>query len=263
MKLHFKKTGEGKPFIILHGLFGSGDNWMSFARALAEKGFAVYQVDLRNHGRSPHATAHSLKLMSDDVFELINEQELKDVILLGHSMGGKAGMQLAIDHRNSLSSLIVVDIATHYYPVHHGDILKGLLSVNIEQLNSREQAEQQLALYIKENSSRQFLLKNLYRKANNQFDWRFNLPVLNEQIENIGRAIESDSPVDLKVLFVRGENSKYIDPKRFDECKEVFPKAELITIKNAGHWVHADQPQGLLDAVMRFLEKPKSLLALL
>ena len=253
MQLHFKKTGEGHPFIILHGLFGSGDNWMSFARMIAEKGFAVYQVDLRNHGRSPHAAQHSFKLMSDDVFELIKTNNLDDVTLLGHSMGGKAGMQLAIDHKDCLSSLVVVDIATYYYPVHHGDILKGLFSVNLDTIKSREEAERQLALFIKEPSSQQFLLKNLYRKDDNHFGWRFNLQVLNDQIESVGREIINDVPVDLPALFVRGSNSKYIDPERFGECQKIFPKAELVSVENAGHWVHADQPQALLEVVMEFL----------
>ena len=254
MQLHYKKTGEGIPFIILHGLFGSGDNWMSFARMLSEKGYAVYQVDLRNHGRSPHAAQHSFKLMSDDVFELIKTNNLEDVILLGHSMGGKAAMQLAIDHKECLSALIVIDIATYYYPVKQDEILKGLLSLDLEQVKTRDEAEQQLGVHVKDLSSRQFLLKNLFRKENGQFGWRFNLPVLNKEIENIGQAIDGLS-ADLQVLFVRGSNSNYIDPERFDECRKIFPKAELITIENAGHWVHADQPQAMLDAVMEFVSR--------
>lgn len=252
MQLHFKKTGEGTPLIILHGLFGSGDNWMSFARMVAEKGFTVYQVDLRNHGHSPHATPHNYKAMSDDVHELISSEKLENVIVLGHSMGGKTGMQLAIDHTKDLEALIVVDIATHYYPIHHKTILDALISVKTEQLKSRDEAQQQLSLYIKDDSTIQFLMKGLYRK-DEHFAWRFNIPVLNEQIDNVGEEMKSDKGIDLPVLFVRGEKSNYIDPGKFDECRKLFPKAELVTIPGAGHWVHAEKPEELLRAVLNFL----------
>ncbi len=255
MKLHFKKTGEGKPFIILHGLFGSGDNWMTFARALAEEGYSVYQVDLRNHGHSPHAALHNNKEMSQDVFELIQSNNLKDVVVLGHSMGGKVAMQLAIDHRESIASLIVVDILPHYYPVHHRTILDALLSVDIDHVQSRDEAEQQLGINIKEQSARQFLMKNLYRKEDKHFGWRFNLTVLNEQIESVGEAVESSIAVDLHVLFIKGGDSNYIKEGELIDSKKIFPKAELAIIENAGHWVHADQPVKLLEVVMNFLHR--------
>lgn len=254
MKLHFRKTGEGRAFIILHGLFGSGDNWMSFARMLSEKGFAVYQVDLRNHGHSPHGALHNKKLMSEDVYELLQSNHLNNVIVMGHSMGGKVAMQLAVDHPEILASLIVVDIMPHYYPVHHRTILDALLSVDFDKVKSRDDVEQQLGIYINEFSTKQFLMKNLYRKDDKKFGWRFNLPVLNDQIEAIGEAIESNVDLDLPVLFVKGANSNYIDAGQFEDCKKIFPKAELAIIENAGHWVHADQPVKLLETVVGFIE---------
>lgn len=254
MKLHFKKTGEGKPLIVLHGLFGSGDNWMSFSRMMAEENFAVYQVDLRNHGHSPHSLLHNYKVMSEDVLELIQTADLDKPVVLGHSMGGKVAMQLAIDHTDSLSSIIVVDITTQYYPVHHGTIIQALLSVDVNKIQSRKEAEEQLAVYINDAANIQFLMKGLYRK-DEHFAWRFNLPVLSEQIENVGEEIKSEKPVDIPVLFIRGERSNYIDPGKFDECKNIFPDAKLVTISNAGHWVHADQPLKMMEEVMDFLDK--------
>ena len=254
MQLHYKKVGEGTPFIILHGLFGSGDNWMSFARTLSEKRFAVYLVDLRNHGHSPHDISHNYQLMSDDLHELMLSENLQNVIVLGHSMGGKAAMQLTIDHADDLSALIVVDIATHYYPVHHRSILDALLSVDFTKVSSREEVDQQLGLTIKENSTRQFLMKNLYRKEDKNFGWRFNLTVLNEQIDFVGQEITSAAPIHLPVLFVKGANSNYINEEQFEACKKIFPDAKLAIIEKAGHWVHADQPLALLESVLGFVQ---------
>ena len=168
MQLHFKKIGEGKPFIILHGLFGSGDNLQSFARSLSTHGFAVYLVDLRNHGHSPHAEEHNYKVMSADVAELIQLENLQQPIVLGHSMGGKVAMQLAIDHPALLSKLIVVDMTPQTYPLQQQKIIDALNSVDLNLARTRGEAEKKLAEQIDDNVTRQFLLKNLYWKENDQ-----------------------------------------------------------------------------------------------
>ncbi len=253
MQLHYKKIGEGKQFIILHGLFGSGDNLQSFARNLSTHDFEVYLVDLRNHGHSPHADEHNYKVMSEDVAALIEQEQLKLPIVFGHSMGGKAAMQLAIDHPTILSKLIVVDMAPYSYPVQHHKIIEALQSVDLNQLHTRGEVEKKLGGQIDDVVTRQFLLKNLYWKENNQLAWRFNLPVIARDIEEMGIAMESETPVLLPTLFVKGERSDYINTAKFESFKKTFPKAELDVVKNAGHWVHADNPEGLLNVVLQFV----------
>ena len=192
--------------------------------------------------------------MSNDLHELILNENLRDAIILGHSMGGKAAMTLAINHTNVLSALIVVDIATLYYPIHHRSILDALISVDLSKINSRDEVDQQLGLTIRENSTRQFLMKNLYRMDDKSFGWRFNLSVLNEQIEFVSQEMTSANPIQLSVLFIKGANSNYIKEDQFEECKKIFPDAELAIIENAGHWVHADQPLALLECVLSFVQ---------
>ncbi len=253
MQLHYKKIGEGAPFIILHGLFGSGDNWQSFARNLSANNFSVYLVDLRNHGHSPHADAHNYITMSEDVVALIEQQHLEQPIILGHSMGGKVAMQLAIDHPDLLSKIIVVDIAPYAYPLHHQKIIDALNAVDVQLIRTRGEAEKKLGEQIADNGTRQFLLKNLFWKADNQLAWRFNLSVIEKDIAEVGAATESETPIEVATMFVKGEQSDYIDETKFESIKKTFPRAELVVIKNAGHWVHADNPNELLKAVLEFI----------
>lgn len=253
MKLHYKKIGEGKSFIILHGLFGSGDNLQTFARSLSSHGFAVFLVDLRNHGHSTHTDEHNYKVMGEDVAELITNEQLQTPIVFGHSMGGKVAMQLAIDHPGLLSKLIVVDMTPHSYPLQQQKIIDALKSVDLVQVHARGEVEKKLAEQIDDNVTRQFLLKNLYWKENNQLAWRFNLDVIAHDIEEMGKATESEIPVLLPTLFVKGERSDYIDPAKFQSFKKTFPNAELVIVPNSGHWVHADNPNGLLNAVIQFV----------
>lgn len=255
MKLHFKKIAEGKPVIILHGLFGSGDNWATFAKHLAEKGFAVYITDLRNHGHSDWDDVHDYKHMATDVHEMIQAEQLNDVVLIGHSMGGKAAMQVAVDFPGELKKLVVADIAPRYYEQHHQSIIKGLQSLDFNQLKTRGEADKQLALYIDDTGTRQFLLKNIYWKENDQLALRFNLEVLSKEIENVGEEINSDRPIEIPTLFIAGEKSKYISEKDHDDIHKMFSNAEIISIPNAGHWIHADQPELLLKSVISFLQE--------
>ena len=228
------------------------DNWQSFGRQLAEKGYQVILVDLRNHGHSPHSTVHSYPSMAADVAELISDAGLHDPIVMGHSMGGKVTMQLLCDFPGLISRAIVVDIAPWKYPVHHREILDALLSVDLQKIKTRAAAEAILAEGIDDNGIRQFLLKNLYWKTPEQLAWRFNLTVIDEQIEEVGEPTWPAVPVMVPVLFVKGENSGYIDPYRMNEIEQWYPNAELINIPGAGHWVHADQPTLLLEEVAAF-----------
>ena len=183
MKLNFKKTGTGKPLVILHGLFGSADNWFSIAKEL-EKDFTLYLVDQRNHGDSPHSEEWNYGVMVEDLKELIDEEGLDRIYLMGHSMGGKTAMNFAVEYPERVDRLIVADIAPRYYEVHHQTILEGLNSIKLDQIKSRKEADDQLAKYIDEVGIRQFLLKSLGRNSEG-FVWKINLPVITENIEEI------------------------------------------------------------------------------
>lgn len=254
MKLHHRILGEGPVVMILHGLFGMSDNWQSFGRELAHLGYKVVLTDLRNHGHSPHDKLHSYPQMAADVFTLMQDLQCKNPSVIGHSMGGKVCLQLMNDFPDVISKGIIIDIAPWKYPVHHREILDGLLSVDLPHLHSRKEAEKTLAATIDEENIRQFLLKNLYRKGADEFAWRFNLKVIDEQIEEVGEPTWPRVEVRTPVLFIKGENSGYIDPFRMNEIVRWYPNAELVNIPNAGHWIHADQPQLLLKEVLNWLK---------
>ncbi|MEM8568977.1 MAG: alpha/beta fold hydrolase [Bacteroidota bacterium] len=250
MNLFFREMGKGQPLIILHGLFGASDNWISIGKVLSEQ-FKVYLVDQRNHGQSPHADEFSYPAMAEDLREFIEQHEIDNPIILGHSMGGKTAMQFALENQDAFDKLIVVDIGPKAYPVHHRTILDGLLSINLSTLASRGEADKQLAEYIPELGVRQFLLKNLGRGSSG-FKWKINLPVINERIEIIGHGTEGKLLTDKEVLFIRGENSNYILDEDIALINETFPTARLETVENAGHWVHAEKPQVVIDIVSAF-----------
>lgn len=251
MDLNFKSFGQGDPVIILHGLFGNLDNWQTFAKQLAEQ-FLVYIVDLRNHGRSPHVDAMNYKLIAEDLREFMESQWVYKAHIIGHSMGGKTAMQFAFDHPDMLNRLVVVDIAPKSYPGRHEAILDAMLALEPQQLESRTEAEKKLAKTIKDPSIRLFLLKNLSRNKNGGYDWKMNLPVLHRDYPQILSAVDGEA-FDKPSLFVRGERSDYVQDNDWSLIQNLFPKAELSTVSNAGHWVHADAPGVLLEEVSRFL----------
>ena len=257
MKLHFRTLGEGQPFVIMHGLFGTSDNWQSLGRRFSET-HKVYLVDMRNHGRTNHSHEFDYQLMADDIKEFVTTENLQNPIIMGHSMGGKAAMNFALQNPDLLERLIVVDIAPKAYPVHHDQIIEGLKSVDLASLKSRNDADEQLKPYIPEPDVRMFLMKNLYRKEDNTFAWRVNLKAVDENIEKMGAAITSGSPFTKPTLFVRGGKSRYIKPEdEFDTICHLFPNVEIETIEEAGHWVHAEAPDRFYDIVMNFLNLVK------
>lgn len=255
MKLNHRIIGDGRPVIILHGLFGMSDNWLSFAKMLSEDAFKVISVDLRNHGQSPHSDTFSYSLMAADVNELIHDLQLNNVVVIGHSMGGKVAMQLMNDFPDAVTKAIIVDIAPYYYPVHHREILDALLSVDLSKIKTRGEAEKILMLSINDLGTRQFLLKNLYWIQPEKLAWRFNLESINKNIEEIGKTTFPETPITIPTLFIKGENSKYLDETRYPEIKRYYTNAVFTEIKNAGHWVHADQPKNLLEVVLNFIER--------
>lgn len=251
MQLNFKKVGEGEPLVILHGLFGSLDNWMTLAKKLGEH-FEVFVLDARNHGQSPHSTDFNYDVMADDLYAFLMEHQIIDPIILGHSMGGKSAMQFAMNYPNKLAKLIVADIAPKAYPVHHSEILDGMLSIDLNVINTRKGADKELSKYIGDLSTRQFLLKNLYWVEKDKLAWRFNLSVINNTIEIIGQGLENIEEFDKPTLFIRGEKSNYITENDFDSIKKIFPITEIKTM-NTGHWVHAENPAEFLQIVSSFL----------
>jgi len=240
MKLFYREYGEGKPFVILHGLFGFSDNWTSHAKKLADY-YRVILVDLRNHGHSPWSDEFSYELMVKDLNELVALLNLKKFILLGHSMGGKVAMRYAQLNPESLDKLVVVDMGVKEYPPHHQHIITAIKAIDTTKLSSRSEAELHLKKYVENEGIIQFLLKNLYWKPG-QLAFRFNLAVFNKKITEIGVSLPADLVFEKPTLFIRGGNSNYILDEDFEAIKVQFPKAILETIPNAGHWLHAENP---------------------
>jgi esterase len=254
MKLYSRKYGTGQPMIILHGLFGQSDNWNTLAKQFGDQGFEVFTVDQRNHGLSPHSDIWNYQAMSDDLLELIRDNNLKNVILIGHSMGGKTVMQFTLQHPELVDKMIVADMSPRYYPLHHQSVLKALNAVDFTIVKTRRDAENILAQFIEDAGTKQFLLKNIYWKEDGLLDWRFNLKVITAQIANAGEAINSDNSVDVPSLFIRGERSDYISDEDMDHIHDLFPRSMLETIADAGHWVHAEKPKVFFECVMHFVK---------
>ncbi len=251
MQLYFRELVKGQPLVILHGLFGSCDNWLTVSKSLAEN-FKVYLVDQRNHGRSEHDAIHNYDSMAKDLLDFFTEHNIKDPIVLGHSMGGKTAMNLALNHPESLAKLIVVDISPRYYTPHHQDVIAGLSAINLETLSSREEADKIMADFLPESGVRQFLLKNLYRNETGGFAWRMNFKGIISQIENIGEESKG-TPFDKPTLFLNGGNSNYIKQSDHELILKLFPNALLHTIPDSGHWVQAEKPKEFVEEILTFL----------
>lgn len=250
--LHSQILGEGQPLLILHGFLGMSDNWKSLGNRFAEH-YQVHLIDQRNHGRSFHDDIFNYEVLVEDLVHYINHHQLNNVNLLGHSMGGKTVMLFAVTHPEKVNRLVVGDIGAKYYPAHHQAILNGLEAIDFEQQVSRKEIETVLAQYVPEPGIRQFLLKNVYRIHKDEFAFRFNLESLIENYEEVGMALPSLSQFDGNTLFIRGENSGYIADSDMNLITQHFPKASLFTVKNAGHWLHAENPSDFYDEVVRFL----------
>jgi esterase len=251
MKLFFRELGKGQPMVIMHGIFGSSDNWLTQARFFSSK-YHVFTIDLRNHGQSGHSDVFDYASMANDLQEFIDSKNLKDAIVIGHSMGGKVAMNFALAHPEKLQKLIVVDIAPKFYNLEHYVILDGLQAIPINTVSTRQEADETLSKFVAEADVRQFLLKNLQRKQEGGFSWKLNLPVIAKNLKNIGLDLQFDGKFEKPALFIRGAKSKYVSDEDMTRIKEIFPKAELETL-DTGHWVQAEKPQEFVDLVMRWL----------
>lgn len=251
MRLNFKSFGSGTPVVILHGLFGSLGNWQTFARQLSSE-YRVFSVDLRNHGKSPHSDEHSYQAMADDVYEFLSTHHLEKAHILGHSMGGKAAMQFAAEHPQRVLKLLIVDIAPRAYSGAHDRIADALLEMDLSKITKREEADALLSQRISEPAVRQFLLKNLDRTENG-FIWKMNLKSLHANYSKINAPITSAHPVNIPVFVIRGGKSDYVSDNDMELFRKIFPQARLITIPNAGHWVHADAPDDFYNVIREIL----------
>ena len=244
--------GEGQPFLFLHGYFGMSDNWKTLGNKFA-KNYQVHLIDQRNHGRSFHSYDFDYELLVEDLYNYIKHYNLKNIILLGHSMGGKVAMLFAVTYPEFIDKLIIVDIGPKYYQPHHQNILEALNAVNFTLHNTRSKVEEVLNMYIKEQGILQFLLKNVYWKAKGQLAYRFNLQSLTENNNEVGEALPSFTHFEGETLFLSGENSNYITPKDTALISAHFSNYKIVTVKNAGHWLHAENPVQFYNEVTTFL----------
>ncbi len=265
MKLFFRKTGHGLPLVLLHGLYGSSDNWMSIAGRLAGR-YTVYSVDLRNHGHSPHDQNHTYDAMREDLAEFFETHQLDAAVILGHSMGGKAALWFAADFPERVKKLIIVDIAPVNYLeygsdnqyLQHRDILLAMLGIDFSRVTTRAQVDDALAERIGDQRTVQFLQKNLVAdRLTRRLSWRLNVRALYENLDEIVEGVNRrwlDYRIPMTIYpvdFVRGLNSPYVKNEFIPLIREIYPEARIIDIPGASHWVHAEQPELFLEAIMR------------
>ena len=254
MQLHFRELGGGPPLVMLHGLFGSSDNWLGVAPALAEN-FHVFALDLRNHGRSTHDAEMNYLLMARDVEAFLDARGMTTVFLLGHSMGGKVAMQLALTRPEKIQKLVVVDMAPRVYKPVHEPIFSALLALDLKSFHSLKQIEDALAPAIPGLGLRRFLLKNVRRTPDGSFSWKINLRGIAENYPHISAAVTALRSFDKPALFLRGGKSHHVAPADAPHIHELFPRAEIQTLEEAGHWVHADAPGEFVRHVTEFLQR--------
>ncbi len=253
MKLNFEQVGIGPNLIILHGLFGSANNFRTLARQFGEH-ITVYSLDLRNHGKSPHDNDVSLDAMASDIIDFMNSLHIEDSSVMGHSLGGKVAMQVALTHPHRISKLIAGDIAPVEYPHHHDRIFEGLNEITRRAPVSRKEAEQILMDYVEIPEVRLFLLTNLTRGDGGALSWRINVDGLLSGYEHLAKK-PSGTPFKGPSMFIRGALSDYVRDEYFPAIYELFPAAEITTMAGTGHWLHAEKPKEYAELVMDFLIK--------
>ena len=249
--LYCLRQGQGQALFILHGLLGSSDNWQWFARKLATQ-YSVYTPDLRNHGRSFHATQHDYDVMADDIAQLFKAHRIEDAYVIGHSMGAKVAMHFALIYPHYVKKLVELDMSCRSYTVNHKPLFDALLSMPIKSFSTRHDADTYLAKAVKDSSERQFLLKNLTRQKDHSFVWSANLPVLAQNLPKLAQAITGKAS-HCSSICVYGELSSYV--KNTDQVllRKIFPSMHMYRLLHAGHWLHADNPLELLSLLEEFL----------
>ncbi|MFZ4398403.1 MAG: alpha/beta fold hydrolase [Bacteroidales bacterium] len=254
MQLFYRTYGDGQPLIILHGLYGMSDNWVTHAKHLAVN-YKVYIPDMRNHGQSGHSDFIDYKLMAEDIAEFIIEHHIENPIIMGHSMGGKIAMQFTLDHSYLVDKLIVIDMSMRQYTQSdfNYQIIYALMAIDFSTIKSRKEIEDQLDQTIQNQRIRMFLMKNLFWTENKTLAWRFNLKAIFDNMDAIFESIRSSQQFNKPAFFIRGKQSDYVTDDDFAQIQKNFPQAILKTISNAGHWVQADEPQLFMDVLQDFL----------
>ena len=253
MELYSKIYGnKGQDLIIIHGLFGMSDNWNTLGKKFS-KYCKVHLIDLRNHGRSPHSNDFNYEVMCHDILEYMDNNNISNPIILGHSLGGKVAMKFAFTYPDKLEKLIVADIAPRLYNSDfHKNILATLKKLPLQNFKKREEIDNVLSSFYKDKGMRFFLLKNLYRNKKNAFAWRFNIDVLLEKVQNVQQASFVSGKLNVPTHFIRGSNSDYINSSDELLIKKHFTDFSIGEIKGAGHWLHAEKPECFYDEVMGF-----------
>ena len=253
MKLHSKIYGDkGQDLIVIHGLFGMGDNWNSLGKQFS-KYCKVHLIDLRNHGRSPHSADFNYEVMCEDILEYMEDNDISNPIILGHSLGGKLAMKFAFTHPDKIEKLIVADISPRKYNTDfHQNLLRTLYKLPLEDFDKREKIDEVLSSIYEDKGMRLFLLKNLYRNENKEFSWRFNIEVLLEKVSNIQEADFIEGVCSIPTHFLRGGNSDYISSADELIINKHFSDFSIATIDGAGHWLHAEKPEQFYNEVMGF-----------
>lgn len=261
MKLFFQKLGQGHPIIILHGLYGSSDNWITIARRLADS-YTIYLIDQRNHGRSPHDVVHSYLAMVKDLDEFISVEQIESPIIIGHSMGGKVAMLFASTYPERVGGLVVVDVGPGGYAkidkpssmiLSHLNIISAMLSVDLKQYSSRTEIEQVLAKTLHDRGVLQFIMKNVQRNPDNTFSWKLNIDTLSKALPEVMGPVILNVVDKVPVYFIKGEHSGYISEDQQVLIARYFPNAKIEVISKSGHWVHADQPEQFFTKLQEIL----------
>jgi esterase len=262
MKLFFRSLGDGPPLIILHGLYGSSDNWITIARLIGNN-YTVYLPDLRNHGQSPHSEIMDYNAMKDDILELTEDLKIDKFFLAGHSMGGKTAMAFALTWPEKLNGLLIADISPfsnessgYNAYIQHQTILKAILSLDLTKISSRTEAEFELMKMIESEKVRGFVLKNLQRTSGNSFTWKINAGSLLKNLDKILEGIDRSNILNYQitgfpVIFLKGSESDYINPDDYPDIKKIFPASEIVEIRKAGHWLHSDQPEEVAKNLLK------------
>lgn len=258
MLLNFKKYSDvGEPLLVLHGLFGNHSNWGVHCKKFAET-YAVYGVDLRNHGDSPHADELNYQVMAEDIRELLQQLAIPHCYMIGHSMGGKVAMQLALSRPDLIRKLVVVDIAPVLYENKadgHAKILQGMAAMKLAEISSRKEAEIQLREFVEDEATRKFILTNLVRDESTGYRWRLNLESIRKNYDKLRDKLVGDEPYTQPVLFVKGALSNYIHLKHEKEILRLFPAARVKIVMEAGHWVHSERPLVFQKIALDFLQR--------
>jgi esterase len=264
MKLFYRKYGRGPVLIILHGLFGSSDNWTTIARKISGD-FTVILPDLRNHGQSPHSDVHDYDSMRDDLYQLVTDLSIEKFFLAGHSMGGKTAMAFALKWPERLNGLLVADISPFTGDdnaaagnSYHAGILRSILALDLSKISSRGEAESELERSGFPPEIRGFILKSLKRVEDNRFKWKLNAPALLNNLEKIMSPLEKDMILSHRVtgfpvIFTKGSKSGYLPEQDYPGILNIFPAAEFIEIPGAGHWLHADNPEEVTRSIRKLL----------